>query len=280
VERQKIEEAVQLARLAKADGTYDALCPPLKPNFGLTENVPGILHANLRKEPSGEPKASDVYYYMNDHVRNNWTEEDWRLHHWIYHRLTEDVDRQVGTILDALKESGLDQNTIVVFTSDHGDMDGSHKMVHKTQFYEEAARVPFIVAGPGVVQGIDRQHLVSASVDLVPTFCDFAGAAIPEGVQGLSIKPLVEGKEPDHWRDFVISETNLGRMVRSARYKYCQFKGGEPREMLIDMEKDPGEMKNLAGMDVYENVLEEHRSMLYDWTHKTGDKVAMEYLIQ
>ncbi|MCK4855835.1 MAG: DUF4976 domain-containing protein, partial [Bacteroidales bacterium] len=62
------------------------------------------------------------------------------------------------------------------------------------------------------------------------------------------------------------SETNLGRMVRSARYKYCKFKGGEPREMLIDMENDPGEMKNLAGMEEYEDVLAEHRGMLNEWT--------------
>ncbi len=270
VERQKIAEAVQLAEKARADGLYDAHCPPLKSNFELTENVPGILHTNLRPEPGGEPKASDVYYYMHDHVRNNWTEEDWRMHHWIYHRLTEDVDRQIGTVLAALRETGLDKHTIVVFTSDHGDMDGSHKMVHKTQFYEEAARVPFIVAGPGIIQGVDRQHLVSSSVDLVPTFCDFAGLEIPEGVHGLSIKPLVLGEVAVDWRDFVVSETDLGRMVRSARYKYCQFKGGEPREMLIDMEKDPGEMKNLAGMEEYEDVLAKHRLMLDEWISRNS----------
>jgi len=279
VERQKIAEAVQLAEKARMDGVYDSLCPPLKANFELTENVPDILHANLRPEPTGEPKASAVYFHMHDHVRNNWTEEDWRMHHWIYHRLTEDVDRQIGTILDALKESGLDKNTIILFTSDHGDMDGSHKMVHKTQFYEEAARVPFIVAGPGIAQGVDSQHLVSSSVDLVPTFCDFAGMEIPEGVHGRSIKPLVQGNALVDWRDFIISETNLGRMVRSSRYKYCQLKGGEPREMLIDMEIDPGEMKNLAGLEEYEAVLAEHRSMLYEWTKQVDDKVAMQYLM-
>lgn len=270
VERQKVAEAVQLAEEARVAGVYDSLCPPLKANFALTENVPGILYANLRPEPAGDPKASDVYYYMNDHVRNNWTEEDWRLHHWIYHRLTEDVDRQIGTVLNALQESGLDKNTIIVFTSDHGDMDGSHRMVHKTQFYEEAARVPFIVAGPGITCGVDRQHLVSASLDLIPTFCDFAGIEIPEGVHGLSIKPLTMGQAPDNWRDFVVSETDLGRMVRSARYKYCQYKGGEPREMLIDMEKDPGEMKNLAGIQEYENVLAGHRRMLDEWISRNS----------
>lgn len=280
VERQKIAEAVRLAEAARAAGTYDERCPPLKSNSGLTENIPDIILAQGKsKPPEGEPKATDVYYYMNDHVRNNWTEEDWRMHHWIYHRLTEDVDRQIGTILDALRETGLDRNTIIVFTSDHGDMDGSHKMVHKGYFYEESTRVPFIVAGPGIARGIDRQHLVSASVDLVPTFCDFAGIEVPEGVQGRSIKPLTSRKPPGSWRAFIISENGRGRMVRSASYKYCLYKGGEPREMLIDMDRDPGEMKNLATLEEYRGVVEAHRGMLYEWTRQVGDDMALEYLI-
>ena len=279
VEREKIAEAVRLADEAKAEGKYNALCPPLKSNFELTENMPEIIIGKQKTKPAGEPSAFDVYYYMNEHVRNVWTEEDWRMHHWIYHRLTEDVDRQIGTILDALSETGLDKNTIIVFTSDHGDMDGSHKMVHKGYFYEESTRVPFIVAGPGVKQGVDRKHLISSSVDLIPTFCDFAGIDIPEGVQGHSIKPVALGQSPEDWREFVISENGRGRMVRSARYKYNLYRGGEPREMLIDMEKDAGEMKNLATLDEYEDVIETHRGMLYEWTKKVDDSMAVPYLI-
>jgi choline-sulfatase len=220
-----------------------------------------------------------VYYYMNEFVRDHWTEEDWRLHHWIYHRLTEDVDRQIGTILDALRETGLDRNTLIVFTSDHGDMDGSHKMVHKGYFYDESTRVPFIIAGPGVEKGVDRTHLISSSVDLVPTFCDFAGIPAPEGVQGYSVKPIALGRSPEDWREYVISENGRGRMVRSSRYKYNLYSGGEPREMLIDMEKDPGEMKNLATREGYVDILEEHRRMLGDWANKSNDRIVLPYLI-
>jgi arylsulfatase A-like enzyme len=279
VERQKIAEAVRLAEAAKAAGTYDKQCPPLKSNFELTENIPEIILARATQKPTGEPSPLHVYYYMNDYVRNYWTVEDWRMHHWIYHRLTEDVDRQIGTILNALRETGLDKNTIIVFTSDHGDMDGSHKMVHKGYFYEESTRVPFIVAGPGIARGIDRQHLISSSVDLLPTFCDFAGVDLPEGIQGRSIRPLTLRKAPSTWREYIISENGRGRMVRSAKYKYCQYKGGEPREMLIDMDQDPGEMRNLATLDQYRDVLEVHRGMLYEWTRKVDDKMAASYLI-
>jgi choline-sulfatase len=200
------------------------------------------------------------------------------MHHWIYHRLTEDVDRQIGTILDALRETGLDKNTIIVFTSDHGDMDGSHKMVHKGYFYDESTRVPFIIAGPGVKQGVDREHLVSSSVDLIPTFCDFAGIEIPEGVQGLSVKPVALGETPENWRDYIISENGRGRMVRSARYKYNIYKRGEPREMLLDMEDDPGEMKNLARDGEYQEVLMDHRRMVHEWALESGDRMAVPFL--
>jgi choline-sulfatase len=279
VERQKIAQAVKLAEEAKEAGTYDKLCPPLKSNFELTENAPSIFYNNSRPKPEGEPNARHVYYYMKDHVREKWTEEDWRMHHWIYHRLTEDVDRQIGTIVEALRETGLDRNTIIVFTSDHGDMDGSHKMVHKGVFYEESTRVPFLMAGPGVEQGVDRKHLVSSSLDLIPTFCDFAGVEIPSDVHGYSLKTIAMGETPENWREFVISENGKGRMVRSARYKYNLYKGGEPREMLVDLENDPGEMKNLATLAEYRDVMEAHRGMLYEWTKKVDDKMIESHLI-
>ena len=279
VEREKIAEAVRLADKAKEDGNYNTLCPPLRSNFQITENIPEMILAKGSSKPVGEPKSSDVYYYMNEHVRNNWTEEDWRMHHWIYHRLTEDVDRQIGTILDALRETGLDKNTFIVFTSDHGDMDGAHMMVHKGYFYDESTRVPFIIAGPGVKQGVDNEHLISSSVDLIPTFCDLAGIEIPDGVQGHSVKPLAMGEASDEWREYVISENGRGRMVRSAQYKYNLYKGGEPREMLLDMEKDPGELKNLALDDEYLEILKEHRGMLQEWTNKAGDDAVVPYLL-
>ena len=77
------------------------------------------------------------------------------------------------------------KKNIIIKELHHGDMDGAHKMVHKGYFYEESTRVPFIVAGPGVKQGVDREHLISSSVDLIPTFCDFAGAPPNSSLAGL-----------------------------------------------------------------------------------------------
>lgn len=277
-DRANIAAAIRLADKAKQEGVYDALCPPLKKNFGPTRNQAEFRRLVVAPPlPVGEKQAADVYKYLNYFIQNQWQEADWRLQSWIYHRLTEDADRQIGIVLNALHESGLDQNTIVIFTSDHGEMDGAHGLMHKSHFYDESARVPFLVSGPGVARGVNREHLIS-TVDLLPTFCDFAGVAAPEGLPGRSLKPLALGTPARDAQNFVVSENSRGRMVRTARYKYCLYKSGDSREMLFDMEADPGEMNNLAGASGSERVLQEHRALLQDWVKKTGDPVALDYV--
>ena len=279
VERAKIAEAVRLAEEAKRKGDFDKLCPPLVSNHQITRNEPEAIAVRpIRKPPRGPKQAGHVYYYMPRFVRQEWTEDEWRMHHWIYHRLTEDVDRQIGVVLDALQDTGLGENTIVIFTSDHGDMDGAHKRVHKSYFYDESARVPFIVAGPGVKKGVDREHLISASLDLIPTICDFAGVQIPNGLAGTSVKPLALGQPMPTWRKAVFSENGRGRMARTERYKYCQYKRGAPREMLIDMKEDPGEMTNLAGLEKYEEIIAEHRELLRRHVQEHNDTIFGRFL--
>ena len=123
---------------------------------------------------------------FRQHAFRNWSDEQWRLHRWAYCRLTERVDAQIGQVLEALRAAGLEEKTLVVFTSDHGDMDGSHRLEHKSMFYEEAARVPFIVSYKGVTKPglVDNQHLVSSGQDLIPTLCDYAGIKPPAALLG------------------------------------------------------------------------------------------------
>ena len=257
----------------KQQGTFDQICPPLVKNHGPTANEPPALAVKpVRQPPPGERRSSHVYYYMNDFVYREWTDSDWRMHHWIYHRLVEDVDRQIGRVLEALYETGLDKNTVVIFTSDHGDMDGAHKRVHKSFFYDESARVPFIVAGPGVQPGVDQEHLVSSSLDLIPTICDFAGVPTPDGLAGQSLKSLAEGKTDQQARSAVFSENGRGRMVRTRRYKYCWYKAGQPSDMLIDMENDPGEMTNLAPDPKYATIVAQHRELIRKHVRDCDDK--------
>ena len=183
-------------------------------------------------------------------------------------------------MLDALRDAGLEDNTLVVFTSDHGDMDSAHKMEHKSVLYEEAVRVPFIMSYKGRIPTgvVDDTHLISNGLDLLPTLCDYAGITTPEGLPGRSLRPLAEGKDTKEWRDFVVAESQNGRMLRTKSYKYCIYDSGSHREQLIDLENDPGEMKNLAEIENYKDVLDKHRRLLRGWIERTGDKIAAEYV--
>ena len=91
-------------------------------------------------------------------MRKVYDERQWQIYRWIYCRLTEQVDRHIGRILDALKRNGLDEETLVIFTSDHGDMDACHRLASKGRFYEQSVRVPFLMQYKGKIVGPSRRE--------------------------------------------------------------------------------------------------------------------------
>ncbi|MBM3724030.1 MAG: DUF4976 domain-containing protein [Acidobacteria bacterium] len=184
-------------------------------------------------------------------------------------------------MLKALRDTGLDRNTVVVFSSDHGDMDSAHGFEHKSLPYEESARVPFVVSWPGHTPAgrVDKRHLISSCVDLMPTLCDYAGIAPPVGLPGRSVRPLVEKGRAANWREDLAIECVDSRSIRSRRYKYSLFEGNEPREMLVDMDKDPGEMTNLATDPKFASVLAEHRRRLRARVEELGDGYGRSLLV-
>jgi arylsulfatase A-like enzyme len=190
------------------------------------------------------------------------------------------VDAQIAQVLDALRRAGLEEETVVVFTSDHGDLDAAHRLEHKSILYEEAARVPLIVSQKGVTKPgvVNDTHLVSVGLDLIPTFCDYAGIEPPDGLHGRSVRPLAEGRSVDAWRDQVVVESRAGRMIRTDRFKYVVYESGAHREQLIDLAEDPGEMVNLAEEPKYRDVLNEHRKRLRAWVEETGDEIGGAYV--
>jgi len=244
-------------------------CPPLPTNHEVPEAEPECI---TQKYVNARP--------FRAYVRQKWTENQWRLHRWAYCRLTEMVDKEIGTVLDALREAAIEDNTLIVFTSDHGDMDSAHRMEHKSVLYEESVRVPFIMSYRGMIpEGmVDDTHLVSNGLDLLPTVCDYAGIETPEGLQGRSLRPLAGGKETQEWRDFVVSESQNGRMLQTSRFKYCIYDSGRGPEQLTDLKDDPGEMNNLASVPAFKNVLDKHRQLLKNWVERTGDGIAAKYI--
>jgi arylsulfatase A-like enzyme len=245
--------------------------PPLPENYAIPPGEPDAIESNLN------PKAVTPAGTM----RKEYDERQWRIYRWIYCRLTEQVDRHIGQILDAVKRNGLEEETLIVFTSDHGNMDASHRLASKGLFYEESAGVPFLMKYKGTIRPgkVDHEHLVSNGLDILPTLCDYAGVAVPEALLGRSLRPIAEGKRAGDRRPYVVSENQTGRMLRSARFKYCVYTKGEIRESLVDMKKDPGEMQNLASLPEYEDTLIEHRGYLNRWIEESGDAEAKAFAV-
>jgi len=243
-------------------------CPALPPNFAI---------APFEAEAVTLLRNADPRIYPGPGYSN----EQWRRYRWAYHCLVEKVDAQIGRVLDALEAAGLADRTLVLLSSDHGDHQGCHHLAQKTIPYEEALRVPLIAAGVGVAAGRVDRHLVSNGLDLYATVCDAAGVELPEGVRGRSLRPLLAGDEPDDWPDHLVCESRLGpghyaaRVVCTERYKYVAYDYGAYREQLFDLQRDPGEMVNLAVRSRLGEVLQQHRERLRDWCQQTGDTFAV-----
>ena len=265
----QLKDALQLPAGMSREEFFAKVCPPLPANYAI---------------PAGEPEAilaADMRSFRT-HARNDWSDEQWRMHRWAYAQLTNLVDGQIGQVLAALRETGLEKNTVVVFLSDHGDMDASHHLEHKSVLYDEAARVPFIVSWKGVTKAglVDREHLVSTGQDLIPTICDFAGIPVPSALKGRSVRALAEGRAPaTPWRETQVVENGGSRMLRSAHYKYSVYESGARREVLTDMLADPGEMKNLALDPAFAPVLAEHRKLLREWYQQNGETLDPKYCV-
>jgi arylsulfatase A-like enzyme len=245
-----------------------AQLPPLPKNFRI---------------PELEPDAIDLYSKANavtpaGKMRKVYDERQWRIYRWIYCRLTEQVDRHIGRILDALKRNGLEEKTLVIFTSDHGDMDACHRLASKGRFYEQSVRVPLLMRYKGhIIPGKVDDHLVSSGLDILPTVCSYAGVAVPKSLLGKSLRSIVEGKPVETWRKFVVTENHTGRMLRSRQFKYCIYRDGKLRESLVDMRNDPGEMKNLVTAPKYRTALNKHRRFLQQWIALSGDADAKSF---
>lgn len=208
-----------------------------------------------------------------------WDEEGWRRALAIYNWFTEDVDRPVGTVLRALRQAGLEEDTVIIFTSDHGEGGGSHRWLGKLSLYEESMAVPFIVSRKGVTPAgaVDRTHLVSG-LDLCQTVCGYAGIEPPGGLEGVNLRELIEnpdrpGREILVGRMYPVSKdsTRDGCMLTTGRYKYNVFSAGSRREQFFDLEKDPGEMRNLADDPAARDELDRHRDLLRRWLAASGD---------
>lgn len=204
-----------------------------------------------------------------------------------YYAMIELIDHNVGRMLDALEASGQIENTVVIFTSDHGETLGDHGLLLKgCRFYESLVHVPLVISWPGKFKAGLRSKALVELTDIAPTLLELGGQAVPSSMHGKPLTRILTGDStPDRHRDFVRSEyyralagvQSFGTMVRSERFKHVTYHGHGLGE-LFDLEADPGEFENLWDDPRMAQVRHDHMVMNFDAlamaTDVGGERVA------
>ena len=180
-----------------------------------------------------------------------------------YHACVSFIDAQLGLVLDALKKNGLWEDTVVVFTSDHGYHLGDHFIWGKVTLFDVGARVPFIVRAPGLSKSGATSEAMVELIDVYPTLADLAGLKAPDHLQGASLRPLLSHPDRLGKKKYAYSVVSrgpkLGYALRNQNWRYGKWPDGEE---LYDLRKDPQEKSNLAHGKGHKERLEGFRRVL------------------
>ncbi len=261
--------------------SYEIPHPPCTP-----DDVPKEYYELFR-----DVDFSDLLYNQED-VFSEFTpsyDRAWQQEHIIddhnercrvYYAMNACLDRNIGRILTYIDQHGLADNTILVFTSDHGDMLGGHGRIQKRIFFEESVRVPLLLRwNTHIPSGVNSEACINTP-DIMPTLLELMGLSVPEGYEGDSYAPLLMGNDqPDAPDDAFITNMHYGkfnhheeyRAIRNAQYLYARM-ARIGKEFLFDHRHDPKEEKNLAGEKAYQEVLHIFRKKLADKMKALGDE--------
>jgi choline-sulfatase len=192
-----------------------------------------------------------------------------------YYAVISHLDQQIGRILAALDTAGLADNTLVIFTADHGLALGSHGLVGKQNMYEHTINVPLIFRGPGIPR--NQRRLAGCYLrDLYPTVCELAGIATPRVLDGRSLVPVLRGDQQEIHPFITGYFTDTQRMIRQGRWKYIAYPAAG-QEQLFDLQADPHELRNLAADPEQAARKKELRALLRQWLTEQGDAVAKQW---
>ncbi|MEM6428763.1 MAG: sulfatase-like hydrolase/transferase [Deinococcota bacterium] len=212
-------------------------------------------------------------------------EADIKQHIADYYGMISHLDDRIGQVLTALSKRNDAQNTIIVYTADHGLGVGQHALLGKQNMYEHSMRVPLIMAGPGIPKHQQRNALCYL-YDIFPTLCELADVAIPASNEGNSLLPLVQGNKQSHRSSiFAAYQSNYHlpaggsyqRMVRCGDYKLIEYHvKGQHTDQLFNLKRDPHELDNLADDSQFAELLESLRLELRSWQHLSNDTCLLE----
>ncbi|QJD84986.1 sulfatase-like hydrolase/transferase [Cohnella herbarum] len=243
--------------------------------------MPRLMPDELKSKPP-------LQKLFREERRGNFLEDERLLRQIraVYYGMITQLDDHMGRLLEELKQLGIRDNTLIIFTSDHGEYMGDHYMVEKELFYEQAIHVPLMVSLPGRIKPGTVTESFVETVDLLPTCMEAAGLPIPQAVDGRSLFPLLDGTAAS-WRQEVFAEWDfqyyharrqLGLnpdqckavMVRNKRWKYVHY-SDQPCE-LYDLENDSDEFNNLADDPQNRSLVHELQLKILDWRLRTEDK--------
>jgi arylsulfatase A-like enzyme len=250
----------------------------------------------IQRDPVERDDPNPVFgAFMNMEVSRSFSEDGARETVMpAYMGLIKQIDDHLGRVFAYLDETGKTDETMIVFTSDHGDYLGDHWMGEKELFHEVSVKVPLIIVDPRPqadgTRGSTSDALVEA-IDLVPTFIEAVGAPIPDHrLEGRALGPILCGETPDDWREAVFSEIDYafyearntldlgvddarGYMLRTRRWKYVHFKGFPPQ--LFDLQDDPEEFHDLGRSADHRTIRSELKDILFDRLIDRKNRVAM-----
>jgi arylsulfatase A-like enzyme len=189
--------------------------------------------------------------------------------HTLYYGQVTAVDDWVARVLKAVEDLGLARNTIVIFTSDHGDLLGSHQLFNKNQHYDEAIRVPLLVRWPDRIKPAVQDRQVISHVDVMPTLLELCGVKIPDTVQGTSLAPVLLGTKEVLGENVAYIETTVNEGLRTRRCVYWCNRKSFGNEHLFDVEKDPYQMKDLINDPSCVEVAAALRAKTKLWRERT-----------
>ena len=261
-------------------GPHHPVAPP-KPYVDMYDlddiELPANHKDSLEDKPVGQRTGGKF-------VRHQWTEEQLKDYIRRYYGYVSYLDDQLMRVLDTLKELDLDDNTIVVFTADHGDMMAHHGMIHKMTIhgYDQLLRVPLMIRWPnGIKPGQVTDSLVS-NIDLMPTLVELAGLPAPEGIDGKSLGGIISGEEKKV-RDQVFCDVlNRGYMVREGEWKFvlnANFLGKKSTrdlDELYNLTDDPWERHNLAMKPEQKKRVGAMQELIYGWLTETEHPYAAQ----
>lgn len=251
-------------------------------------------HRNIigRMDSAQRARYNEVYdpiirdFYANTPTGDSLTEWKYQRYMRDYAKVVASLDRNVGRVLDYLRDRGLLENTLVVYTSDQGFYMGEHGWFDKRFMYEESMRTPLVMLLP---EGLEARGDIDAmvqNIDYAPTFLDLAGVDVPADMQGVSLLPLLKGEKPAEWRDALYyhfhefpAEHAVKRHygIRDSRYKLIHFYNDIDTWELYDLQTDPHEMNNIYGRPGTEEITARMMEKLRQAQEQYDDPVRFEH---